>query len=142
MYFKTIQLFHQLLIVFPIILKINLASASGDCLQSERIHLSSTVFKNHTTEQIAVQDTQQMKKLGNRMKLLHINDRGCNKTGPYMTPILKQNATELGSGNIDLETLTAMVLENGVQGIILETYQNWINDDPIKSLQISAAYLH
>lgn len=83
-----------------------------------------------------------MKKLGNRMKLWHINDRGYNKSGPYMTPILKENATELGYGNIDLDTLSAIAIANGVEGIILETHQNWIDNDPIKSLKISAEYLH
>lgn len=82
-----------------------------------------------------------MKQLGSRMKLWHINDRGCTKSGPYMTPILKENATELGNGNMDLDTLSAIALENGVDGVILETHQNWVDNDPIKSLDISAEYM-
>lgn len=82
-----------------------------------------------------------MEKLGSRMKLWHINDRGCNKSGPYMTPILKQNATELGYGNMDLDTLSAIAIENGAEGVILETHQNWVDKDPIKSLQVSATYI-
>lgn len=82
-----------------------------------------------------------MEKLGDRMKLWHINDRGYTKSGPYMTPILTEDATELGSGNIDLDTLTSIALANGVEGIILETHKNWIDNDPIRSIQISADYL-
>lgn len=82
-----------------------------------------------------------MEKLGSRIKLWHINDRGCTKSGPYMTPILKENATELGYGNMDLDTLSAIAIKNGVEGVILETHKNWVDKDPIKSLQVSAKYM-
>ncbi|MBT2288406.1 sugar phosphate isomerase/epimerase [Paenibacillus albidus] len=82
-----------------------------------------------------------MEKLGSRMKLWHINDRGYTKSGPYMTPILKENATELGYGNMDLDTLSAIAIKNGVEGVILETHKNWVDNDPIKSLQVSAEYM-
>lgn len=82
-----------------------------------------------------------MEKLGSRMKLWHINDRGHNKSGPYMTPILKENATELGSGNMDLDTLLAIAVKNGVEGVVLETHQNWVDNDPIKSIQVSGKYM-
>lgn len=82
-----------------------------------------------------------MEKLGNRMKLWHINDRGHTESGPYMTPILKQDATELGYGNMDLDTLTAIAIKNGVEGVVLETHKNWIDNDPVKSLQVSAEYI-
>lgn len=82
-----------------------------------------------------------MEKLGSRMKLWHINDRGYTKSGPYMTPILKENATELGSGNKDLDTLSAIAIKNGVEGVVLETHKNWVDNDPIKSLQVSSKYM-
>ncbi|WP_200905922.1 sugar phosphate isomerase/epimerase [Paenibacillus sp. IHB B 3415] len=82
-----------------------------------------------------------MEKLGSRMKLWHINDRGHTKSGPYMTPILKENATELGYGNMDLDTLSAIAIKNGVEGVILETHKNWVDNDPIKSIQVSAGYM-
>ncbi|MDS0525977.1 sugar phosphate isomerase/epimerase [Clostridium sp. SHJSY1] len=82
-----------------------------------------------------------MEKLGSRMKLWHINDRGCTKSGPYMTPILEENATELGNGNMDLDTLSAIAIKNGVKGVVLETHKNWVDKDPIKSLQVSAEYM-
>lgn len=82
-----------------------------------------------------------MEKLGGRMKLWHINDRGCTKSGPYMTPILEENATELGHGNMDLDTLSTIAIKNKVEGVILETHKNWADNDPIKSLQVSAKYM-
>ncbi|MEJ8305137.1 sugar phosphate isomerase/epimerase family protein [Saccharibacillus sacchari] len=86
--------------------------------------------------------TALMEKLGSRMKLWHITDRGHTKPGPYMTPILKQKVTELGNGNMDLDTLSAIAIRNGVEGVILETNQNWVDRDPIKSIQVSAAYMN
>ncbi|MCR5101864.1 MAG: sugar phosphate isomerase/epimerase [Butyrivibrio sp.] len=86
--------------------------------------------------------TALMKKLGSRMKLWHINDRGCTTSGPYMTPILKENATELGNGNMDLDTLVEIAKTNGVEAVVVETHQNWVNNDPIQSFINSYTYLN
>ncbi|MCR3759388.1 sugar phosphate isomerase/epimerase [Clostridium felsineum] len=82
-----------------------------------------------------------MEKLGTRMKLWHINDRGCTKKGPYMTPILEQDDTELGHGNMDLDTLSTIAMKNKVEGVVLETHKNWVDNDPIKSFQVSSKYM-
>lgn len=82
-----------------------------------------------------------MEKLGSRMKLWHINDRGCRTKGPYMTPILKEGEMELGYGNMDLDTLSQIAIKNGVQGVVLETHENWVDHDPIKSLILSSKYM-
>ena len=82
-----------------------------------------------------------MKKLGRRMKLWHINDRGSRQTGPAMTPILKADSMELGTGNMDLDGLLAIARENGVEDVILESHKNWIGKDPVKSLELSAQWL-
>ena len=82
-----------------------------------------------------------MKRLGRRMKLWHINDRGARQNGPFMTPILKCDSMELGTGNMDLDALWAIALENGVEKIILESHRNWIDKDPLKSLELSAEWL-
>ena len=82
-----------------------------------------------------------MEKLGSRMKLWHITDRGCTKAGPYTTPILSQDSTELGNGNMDLEGLAEIAKKNGVEAVILETHKNWVDNDPVKSLKVSAAFL-
>ncbi len=81
-----------------------------------------------------------IKKLGNRMVMWHINDRGCRKKGPFMTPILKEDAAELGYGNMPLEEMLVIAKENGVRAIVLETHKNWIDKDPIKSLQVSSKW--
>ncbi len=82
-----------------------------------------------------------MEGLGARLKLWHINDRGSAQKGPFMTPILKQDSRELGYGNMDLDTLSEIAERNGVEGVILESHRNWVDGDPIKSLQISAEYM-
>ena len=83
-----------------------------------------------------------MKKLGGRMKLWHVTDRGSRQTGPAMTPILKADSVELGTGNMDLETLRAIAVENGVEAVVLESHRNWIDKDPVKSLETSAVWLN
>ena len=82
-----------------------------------------------------------MQRLGTRMKLWHINDRGTRLTGPAMTPILKTDSMELGTGNMDLDSLMAQALSVGVDAVILESHRNWVDGSPVKSLQVSAEYL-
>ena len=82
-----------------------------------------------------------MKKLGERMKLWHITDRGSRQLGPAMTPILKADSVELGTGNMDLDGLCQIAVSNGIRGVILESHRNWIDKDPLKSLELSAEWL-
>ena len=82
-----------------------------------------------------------MRRLGNRMKLWHINDRGTRMSGPAMTPILKTDSMELGTGNMDLLGLWEIARENGVEAVILESHRNWVENSPVKSLELSAKWL-
>ncbi len=82
-----------------------------------------------------------MRKLGKRMTMWHINDRGCRNNGPYTTPILKMNAMELGTGNMELSTMLEIAKENEVKAIVLETHKNWIDNNPIKSVEVSSKWL-
>ena len=82
-----------------------------------------------------------MQKLGKRMVLWHATDRGSRQNGVSMTPILKTDCVELGTGNMDLEGMLAIAKENGVEAVVLESHKNWIDNNPIKSLQVSACYL-
>ena len=83
-----------------------------------------------------------MRLLGKRMKLWHITDRGCRQSGPSMTPILKQDSMELGTGNMDLDGLLDIALQNGIQAVVLESHKNWIEKDPVKSLELSAEWFN
>lgn len=83
-----------------------------------------------------------MRKLASRMKLWHINDRGSRVTGPAMTPILKSDSMELGTGNMPLDALLEQAKKTGCEGVILESHRNWIDKNPIKSLQLSSKYLN
>lgn len=82
-----------------------------------------------------------MERLGSRMKLWHINDRGCRLTGPAMTPILKTDSMELGTGNMPLESLVRQAKAVGIEAVILESHRNWIDKSPVKSLQLSGEFL-
>lgn len=83
-----------------------------------------------------------MEKLGDRMKLYHINDRGSRVTGPCMTPILKSDSMELGYGNMNLDELLRQALRGGTEAVILESHKNWVEKSPVKSLQLSAEFLN
>ena len=83
-----------------------------------------------------------MEKLGSRMKLWHINDRGRRQSGKAITPILTSDSMELGYGNMDLDTLSEAAKKNGIEAVILESHRNHVDGDPIKSLGLSAAYLN
>ena len=84
---------------------------------------------------------QWMRRLGRRMRLWHVTDRGSRQTGPAMTPILKQDSVELGCGNMDLDGLWQIAEENGIEAVVLESHKNWIEKDPVKSLELSAKWL-
>ncbi len=83
-----------------------------------------------------------MQRLGPRMKLWHINDRGTRLTGPAMTPILQSDSLELGTGNLPLERWAEQAKANGVEAVILESHRNWIDKSPVKSLKLSAQWLN
>lgn len=82
-----------------------------------------------------------MDALGSRMKLWHINDRGTRQTGLCMTPIVKSDSMELGTGAMPLEALSNKAQEFGVEAVILESHRNWIDKSPVKSFEKSAAFL-
>lgn len=83
-----------------------------------------------------------MKKLGGRMRLWHVTDRGSRHSGPAMTPILKSDSVELGDGSMDLDGLLAIAKENGVEAVVLESHKNWVDNDPVRSLERSALWLN
>ena len=83
-----------------------------------------------------------MRRLGSRMKLWHINDRGTRMSGPAMTPILKTDSMELGTVNMDLEGMTEIAKENGIEAVILESHRNWVDNSPVKSLELSSKWLN
>ena len=82
-----------------------------------------------------------MRRLGRRMKLWHVTDRGTRQTGPAMTPILKADSMELGTGNMDLDGLAAIAVANGIEALVLESHKNWVGKDPVRSLTLSAEWL-
>ena len=82
-----------------------------------------------------------MKRLGDRLKLYHINDRGTRIEGASMTPILSSDSMELGYGNMNLTAMAEQAVSVGVDAVILETHKNWVDGSPVKSLEVSAEFL-
>lgn len=82
-----------------------------------------------------------MKRLGNRMKLYHINDRGARVSGPA-GQILKSDSMELGYGNMNLSAMAGIAVQNGVDAVVLESHKNWAEKSPVKSFQLSAAFMN
>lgn len=82
-----------------------------------------------------------IQRLGPRMKLWHINDRGTRLSGPAMAPILKTDSMELGTGNLPLARWAQQARANGVETVVLESHRNWINKSPLDSMRRSAAWL-
>ncbi len=81
-----------------------------------------------------------MLRLGSRMKLWHVTDRGSRLKGAPMTPIIKADAMEAGTGNMDLAGLYALAEHSGARCAVLETHRNWIDGDPLKSIELSAKF--
>lgn len=79
-----------------------------------------------------------MERLGSRVRLWHINDWGTRMTGPAMTPIVKSDSMELGTGNLPLDALMIQAKRCGTEAVVLESHRNWIEKSPIKSFQLSA----
>ena len=82
-----------------------------------------------------------MKKMGGRLKLWHIADRGWRGNSKQIAPRVKSGSVELGTGNLPLERLLSIAKENQVQGIVLESHNNWIDNDPLESIRISGQWL-
>lgn len=82
-----------------------------------------------------------MEKLGRRLKKWHITDRGPAGDKGSMTPILKCDSRELGHGVMNLNRLYDIALKNETEAVILESHRNWISNDPVRSLEVSASWL-
>lgn len=81
-----------------------------------------------------------MERLGKRIKLVHLNDRGNREQGKKAS-IVKSTGLELGSGNYPLPLWIRKAEELGVEALLIETHDHWIHRSALESLKISAAYL-
>lgn len=99
-------------------------------------------FDSYWPTEAGISAISLMKKLGSRMKLYHINDRGTRLEGASMTPILKSDSMELGYGNINLKELVTQALRVNVDAIILESHKNWIDKSPLRSLEVSSEFMN
>ena len=60
---------------------------------------------------------------------------------PILRGMQNPDSMELGTGNMDLDGLKEIALTNGIEAVVLESHKNWIDRDPVKSLEKSAEWL-
>lgn len=83
-----------------------------------------------------------MRRLGARVELCHLTDRGSRRTGSALTPIDRIDSVELGLGNLDITALVAQAASAKARAVIVETHKNWIDGSPLHSAEVSAAALN
>lgn len=98
-------------------------------------------FDSYWATDAGVNPLDVMQLLSERMVFYHITDRGCRLNGSVMTPIVKPDSVELGYGSLNIPGFLNAVKECGTQAVILESHKNWIDKDPVKSLELSGHYL-
>ncbi|WP_431779880.1 sugar phosphate isomerase/epimerase family protein [Microbacterium aurantiacum] len=79
--------------------------------------------------------------LGERVRLLHLTDRGSRVTGPTMTPIVKVDSVELGAGNLAVDAIVRRAASLRMDAVVVETHKNWIDGSPLRSAEVSAQVL-
>lgn len=98
-------------------------------------------FDSYWPTEAGVDALALMERLGERMKLYHINDRGTKVKGKTGS-ILKSDSMELGYGNMNLKAMVETAKRYGVDAVILESHKNWIEKSPVKSFQVSAEFMN
>lgn len=98
-------------------------------------------FDSYWPTEAGVDTPALMRRLGSRMKLYHINDRGTRVSGPA-GQILKSDSMELGYGNMNLKLMVDIAKQNGVDAVVLESHKNWAEKSPITSFQLSAQFMN
>ena len=41
-----------------------------------------------------------------------------------------------------MEGMTAIAKENGIDAVVLESHKNWVDDSPLKSMELSAEFMN
>lgn len=98
-------------------------------------------FDSYWPTEAGVDALALMERLGERMKLYHINDRGTRVSGKTGS-ILKSDSMELGYGNMNLQAMVETARKYGVEAVILESHKNWLDKSPVKSFQASAEFMN
>ncbi len=76
---------------------------------------------------------EKMRELKDRLGLIHLKD---------MDNPQDKNFCELGSGVVELKETIKLAEEFGIKYAFVEQDSNWINDNPIESIQKSFKWLH
>ena len=105
-------------------------------------NLVSFEFDSYWVSDAGVNALEIMTRLGQRLKLYHITDRGCRQSGAAVTPILKMDCMECGTGCMDLAALINQAEKADAEAVILESHRNWTEKSPVRSFEVSAEFLN
>ena len=97
-------------------------------------------FDSYWAAEAGIDVREMMERLGNRMRLWHICDRG-NRAQGKASSILKTHEMELGTGNMNLDELYRIAEKNKCEAVILEQHKDYINKDVLESIKISGKWL-
>lgn len=109
-----------------------------ECTDPEYVNFE---FDSYWPTETGADAKQWMERLGERMKLWHINDRGCRPRGKGAS-IMKSDSMELGYGNMDLVGMAGIAKKYDVSAVVLESHKNWVDKSPVKSFQLSAEFMN
>lgn len=110
-------------------------------MENTEPELLGAEFDSYWAADIGANAPMYMRKLGGRLKLYHVNDRGVRPGKTPITPILKSDAVELGLGTMDIPEMLDIAMQAPVDAVVLECHKNWVDGSPLKSLEISGKYL-
>ena len=98
-------------------------------------------FDSFWTAKSGAYPVEWMEKMKGRMPFYHVNDAGVPKDdiGKPIRDIME--GRELGRGVMNIPRFVETAKAAGCETIILETHDNWIDGDPVKSMEISYGYL-
>jgi len=79
-------------------------------------------------------------KAKDKIEILHLNDCKVLQSAPGDC-VRTAVGAELGSGNMELKAILKAAITSGCSCLVLETHDNWINNDPFESSGISYRYI-
>ncbi len=98
--------------------------------------IASFCFDTHWAQRAGANPTTWIKKLKNRIDILHLKDMGLKREPDFeANPVI----TPLGEGNMDFDSIMEAAKESNVKYYCVE--QDYYDGDPIDGLKISADFL-
>ena len=79
-----------------------------------------------------------IEKLSGRMPMIHLKDYGVEIEGDVTNAV---KIKEIGQGNLDWKRIIGAAEKTPIEWYIIEQDNNWMDDDPFKSVAVSLRYV-